>query len=88
MKTLAAIAGLAIVVAGAHAARAQTVPDLKGTWIPTDGAHIVDGQTRHNASGTEPAAGGETLQRHTSKFVFRIEGQDGRTFWGPSPPPR
>jgi hypothetical protein len=61
---------------------AQGVPDLRGTWIPTEGAHIVEGPTRHHTSGTEPVLGHASLRRHTSKFVFRFEGQEGRTFWG------
>jgi hypothetical protein len=61
---------------------AQEVLDLKGTWIPAKGAHIVDGPTRHRQSGTAPVLGDDSLRRHTSKFVFRFEGQDGRTFWG------
>jgi hypothetical protein len=64
------------------AATAQKVPDLRGTWIPTEGAHIVEGPTRHHTSGTEAVQGHASLRRHTSKFVFRFEGQDGRTFWG------
>jgi len=61
---------------------AQQVPDLRGTWIPAEGAHIVDGPTRHQESGTELIPGHDTLRRHTSKFVFHFEGQEGRTFWG------
>src|SRR5215470_1151404 len=61
---------------------AHKVPDLRGTWIPAEGAHIVEGPTRHRESGTEPLPGNANLHRHTSNFVFHIEGQDGRTFWG------
>jgi hypothetical protein len=61
---------------------AHKVPDLRGTWIPSEGAHIIEGPTRHHQSGTEPIAGHATLKRHTSKFVFHFEGQEGRTFWG------
>lgn len=71
-----------ILLAGGDAAMAQTVPDLKGTWIPTEGTHILDGPSRHRESGTAPVAGDETLRRHTSNFVFRFERQDGRSFWG------
>jgi hypothetical protein len=82
MGHLGAVGALAILLAGGGAAMAQEVPDLKGTWTPSEGAHIVDGPSRHIRSGTEPVAGGDTLRRHTSKFVFRFEGQEGRTFWG------
>jgi hypothetical protein len=76
------IGGLALVLAGAGAAMAADVPDLKGTWVPAEGAHIIDGPTRHMESGTAPVAADPTLHRDTSPFVFRFEGQDGRTFWG------
>jgi len=82
MRHLRAIGGLVILLAGSEAAMAQEVVNLVGTWIPAQGAHIVDGPTRHRESGTAPAAGGDTMRQHTSKFVFRFEGQDGRTFWG------
>jgi hypothetical protein len=82
MRHLGATVGLLILLAGGKAALAQEIPDLKGTWIPAEGAHIISGPSRHVESGTVPVPGDDTLQRHTSKFVFRFEGQDGRTFWG------
>lgn len=82
MKHCVAIVGVAILLAGAEAALAQEVPDLKGTWHPAEGAHIVDGPSRHSPSGTEDVPGHDTAQQHTSPFVFRFEGQEGRTFWG------
>jgi hypothetical protein len=82
MKHLQLGAGPLILIALCHAAMAQQVPDLKGTWTPTEGAHIVDGQSRHAESGTAPVAGDKALRAHTSDFVFRFDGQDGRTFWG------
>jgi len=77
-----AIAGLAMLLAGGQAAMAQELLDIRGTWHPGDGAHIVDGPSRHAPSGTEDVLGHDTLQQHTSRFVFRFEGQEGRTFWG------
>jgi hypothetical protein len=77
-----ATAAAAILLAGGTAAGAQEVLDLKGTWRPADGAHIVDGPSRHTPSGTEDVLGHDTAQQHTSPFVFRFEGQEGRTFWG------
>jgi hypothetical protein len=82
MRQLRAIGGLVILLSGGEAATAQQTLDLKGTWTPAEGAHIVDGPSRHLQSGTEPVPGNDTLQMHTSKFVFRFEGQEGRTFWG------
>jgi hypothetical protein len=58
------------------------VIDLKGTWVPGEGAHIVEGPTKHQVSGTVPVPGHETLRTHTSKFVFKFERQEGRMFWG------
>jgi hypothetical protein len=82
MRHLGAIGGLVILLTAGEAAVAQEVPDLKGTWIPAEGAHIIDGPSRHTESGMVPVPGDDTLQRHASTFVFRFEGQDGRTFWG------
>jgi hypothetical protein len=82
VRHLRAIGGLVILLTGGEAAMAQAVPDLKGTWIPAKGAHLVEGPTRHQQSGTVPVPGSDTLRTHTSKFVFRFEGQEGRTFWG------
>lgn len=82
MRHLRAIGGLVILLTGGQAAMAQEVLDVKGTWIPVKGAHIVDGPTRHQQSGTASVLGEDTLRRHTSKFVFRFERQEGRIFWG------
>ncbi len=82
MRHLRAIGGLVLLMGGGVVAMAQGAPDLKGTWIPAEGAHIIDGPSRHIESGTVSVPGEDTLQRHTSPFVFRFEGQEGRTFWG------
>lgn len=82
MRPIHALAGFVLLLAGGQAATAGEVLDLKGTWHPGEGAHIVDGESRHTPSGTEDVPGHDTLKQHTSKFVFRFEGQDGRTFWG------
>jgi hypothetical protein len=82
VRHLRAIGGLVMLLTGGEAAMAQQVPDLKGTWIPAKGAHLVEGPTRHQQSGTVPVPGDDTLRTHTSKFVFRFDRQEGRTFWG------
>ena len=82
MRNLGTIVGLAILLAGANPAMAQDALDLKGTWNPTQGAHIVDGDSRHLPSGSAKVPGHDTHRRNTSPFVFRIDGQEGRTFWG------
>ena len=75
VEHLCAIGGLAMLLTGGEAALAQAVPDLKGTSIPAKGAHLLDGPTRHQQSGTVPVRGDDTLRTHTSKFVFRFERQ-------------
>lgn len=82
MRNLRAVCCFAACMAGAQAARGQEVHDLRGTWTPKDGAHLVSGPSRHAPSGTAPVEGDDTLQTHASQFVFRFEGQEGRTFWG------
>lgn len=82
MRHLRAIGGLVALLTVTETAMAQEVVNLKGTWIPTQGAHLIDGPSRHRESGIKPATGDETRVQHTSKFVFRFEGQEGRTFWG------
>jgi hypothetical protein len=82
MKHLRAIGVIAILLTGGETALAQEVVDLRGTWIPVQGAHIIDGPSRHSQSGIAPVAGNDTLRRDTSTFVFHFEGQEGRTFWG------
>ena len=83
MRHLRAIGGLVLLLAGGEAALAQEVLNLKGTWLPTQGTYIVDGPSRHRESGTVATPGApDTHQTHTSKFVFRFEGQEGRKFWG------
>ncbi len=82
MKHRGTIVGLALLLAGGGGASGQEILDIKGTWHPADGAHIVEGPSRHSPSGTEDVLGNDTLKQHTSKFVFRFDGQEGRTFWG------
>jgi hypothetical protein len=82
MRHLIAIGGFVILLTGGNAAVAQELLDLKGTWTPAKGAHIIDGPSKHLASGTAPIPGKDTLHKDTSKFVFRFDGQEGRTFWG------
>lgn len=82
MRCIQLIAGFMVLLTGADAAMAQAVIDVKGKWVPGEGAHIVEGPTKHRESGTVPVPGDDTLRTHTSKFVFHFERQEGRTFWG------
>lgn len=82
MRHLRAIGGLVILLTAGGPAMAQEVVNLKGTWTPAKGVHIIDGPSKHGASGTVPAPSGDTHRTHASKFTFRFEGQEGRKFWG------
>ena len=82
MRHLIAPGALAGLLAAGGTALSSEMPDLRGNWVPSQGAHIVDGPSRHGESGTVSVPGHETAQTHASPFVFRFEGQEGRTFWG------
>ena len=71
--------GAAILV-GAGSAGAQTYMDMKGTWTGT-GEAIVDGPSVHHlpTDASKPAA---TYRLRHQTFTYKIEGQDGRRFWG------
>ncbi len=71
---------VALVMAGASSAGAQTVVDMKGGWSGT-GSAVVDGPAPHHpATETGKAAGNFRLRE--VKFTYKIEGQDGSRFWG------
>ncbi len=73
---------LALLVTGGTAAQAAETLDMKGTWRPTVGAHLLDGPTRHRESGVRAVPGHSRLERNATTFTFKIDGQDGRAFWG------
>jgi hypothetical protein len=75
--------GAAMISVGMGVAVAQTPPvlDMKGTWTGT-GEAIVDGASPHhlpNAAAAKPV-GNHRL--HTQTYTYKIEGQEGRRFWG------
>jgi len=74
--------GLAILVAGAGSAWAQAAPfDMKGTWVGK-GEGIVDAvQQRHDSSAATTRPAGSYRLREID-FIVKIEGQDGKRFWG------
>jgi hypothetical protein len=74
MKYVLAI--LALVLAAS--AQAQTVPDLKGTWI-FKGKSVVFGTNPHHPTG--PAID-PTPRIRDADFTFVITGQEGRLAWG------
>jgi hypothetical protein len=63
---------------GASAAQAQTVPDLKGTWIGK-GKSVVFGTNSHHP-GSAPSAGAPRIREFD--FTFVVEGQEGPLAWG------
>ncbi len=73
---------IAMLLAGLAAAHAEEPLDMKGTWRPTVGAHLLDGPTRHHPSGVKTVPGQSRLKNNASTFTFTIDGQDGRAFWG------
>ncbi|MBS0542107.1 MAG: hypothetical protein JSR47_25320 [Proteobacteria bacterium] len=71
-------AGLSLAVTAG--AQAQTV-DMKGTWTG-DAQNIVSGPANHHPStgpGVRPA---DAHRLSDQKFTMKIDGQDGRRFWG------
>ena len=59
---------------------AATISDMKGTWKGT-GEAIVSGLAAHHPPGSPAkAAGNHRLRSQT--FTYKIEGQDGKRFWG------
>ena len=72
--------GAALIVVGAGSAGAQTYMNMKGTWIGT-GEAIVDGPSAHHLP-TDPAKPAATFRLRHQAFTYKIEGQDGRRFWG------
>jgi hypothetical protein len=83
MRHLCKIGGLLVLLAIGGTAGAQEAPDMKGTWLPTTGDDLIDGNSKHTPDGTAPIAGGDgALHKDTTPFVFHFDGQDGHTFWG------
>jgi hypothetical protein len=74
--------GAAMVSVGAGMAAAQTPPilDMKGTWKGT-GEAIVDGASPHHLPNAAAKPAGN-YRLHSQSYTFKIEGQDGRRFWG------
>lgn len=68
-------------VCSAGTANAQHVINLVGTWTGTTQA-IVDGtgDDHHPADASSRPAGSYRLREFP--FTYRIDGQDGRRFWG------
>lgn len=69
--------GAALLIVGAGSAGAQTYMNM---WIGT-GEAIVDGPSAHHLP-TDPAKPAATFRLRQQTFTYKIEGQDGRRFWG------
>ncbi len=82
MISIARVSGLAaaslLFLGGA--AGAQTYIDMKGTWKGT-GEAIVDGPSIHHppSAAAKPAA---NYRLRVQTYTYKIDGQDGRRFWG------
>lgn len=68
------------IVSGIETARAQTTIDLVGTWTGAAQA-IVTGVNEYHPDGAASKPAGPHRLREVP-FTYRIEGQDGRRFWG------
>lgn len=68
----------ATLACAATAAFAQTVPDLKGTWI-AKGKSVVFGTNPHHP-GTQTMDSPPRIRDF--EFTLVVEGQDGRLAWG------
>jgi len=79
MRSVAALVVLAL-MAGVATAQTASVPDLKGTWTGTHDA-IVDGDLKHHPSSASTGAAGSYRISKVNQ-TYRIEGQQGRNFWG------
>jgi hypothetical protein len=83
MRHLCKIGGLLMLLAVSGTASAQETIDMKGTWLPSTGDDLIDGDSKYTPDGTKPIEGGDgALHKDTTQFVFQFDGQDGKTFWG------
>lgn len=59
---------------------APTISDMKGTWKGTGDA-IVSGLAAHHPPGA-PAKSAGSHRLRSQTFTYKIEGQEGKRFWG------
>jgi hypothetical protein len=85
MKNLASlILTVLFQIAVAIGAHAQTIPDLKGTWVVEGLTAISDGPTNHSGDASPGPATSGKFNLFELKFTYQVDGQDGLRFWGTS----
>ena len=75
MKDLVAVLALLL---GASAAQAQTLPDLKGTWIGKGKTVVFGTGAHHPGAPSDP----DTPRVHDFEFTVVITHQEGSLAWG------
>ena len=73
-------AGLAAVAATAQTTGSPAVFDMKGTWTGTRD-NITDGATPQIPASAQGSPAG-TYRLTRGNVTYKVEGQDGRRFWG------
>jgi hypothetical protein len=78
----AAIAALIVVAATTPSwAQAPAPLDMKGTWKGS-GEAIIDGLTNAHPQGAAGISPAGSYRLRAATYTYKIEGQDGRRFWG------
>lgn len=82
MRNSVRLAALAagLMLAETAGANAQVV-DMKGTWVG-NAQNIVDGPANHHPQSGPGVRPADTHRLSDQAFTMRIDGQDGRRFWG------
>lgn len=73
---------LVFAIAVVTGANAQTIPDLKGTWVVEGLTAISDGPTNHSGDAAPGPATSGKYNLFELKFTYQVDGQDGLRFWG------
>ncbi len=80
MKHVVRLLALGAILAGAGASAQTAAFDMKGTWKGT-GEAIVDGHGTHHPAGSTAKPAGPYRLRELH-FTYKIDGQEGKRFWG------
>jgi|tagenome__1003787_1003787.scaffolds.fasta_scaffold20887259_2 hypothetical protein len=79
-RLAAALAAVGL-LSGSAVAQTPGIPDVKGTWTGS-GEAIVDGETPHHPANDAKSRQAAPYRLSTISITMKIEGQDGRRFWG------